>query len=76
MSPIFFVTFFLLTQVFPGYAFLTSAVIFFTAGINALEGISGRYAFTHNLAWSLKSRPILALMCATISVLLVILARF
>ncbi len=59
MTPFSFGVLFVLTKLFPGAIFLIDAVAFLTGMAYVYHGFDGRYAFTHDLVWSLRSRTVM-----------------
>jgi hypothetical protein len=59
MIPSSFGVLFLLTRMFPRAIFLIDALAFFTGMAYVYHEFEGRYAFTHNFVWSLKSRTVM-----------------
>jgi len=52
----FSVTLFLLKLLVPSVMIFVNGLAFFTGIMYLFRRSSGRYAFTHNLAWSMKNR--------------------
>jgi DNA-directed RNA polymerase subunit N (RpoN/RPB10) len=58
MITVFALAFYVLFRTWTGPVFLITAVVFLTAGASILKETEERYAYTHNLVWSLRNRRV------------------
>ena len=75
LVPLFFGVLFLLDLAFPSLILVIDALTLFTGVGYLFRELSGRYAFTHNLAWSMKNRSVMIGVSLTFATLLRIVIR-
>ena len=74
LIPVFFGTLFLMRLLVPSASIFVYGLAFFTGIMYVFRRSSGRYAFTHNFAWSIRNRNTVigvSLMVASVVVVLV-----
>lgn len=66
---------FLLALMFPHIILFIDALILFSGIGYAFHELSGRYAFTHNLAWSMKNRGVMVGVSSVIATVVIVIVR-